>query len=151
MLVKIGISLIGIYSLFIFGFHEAAGAEWKLFQASPTGNIYYYDPTDVKRFTQTFLWVWVRIIETAGLSKEDLKGLEDPERAVHVIEKAQEKSTGEWRQLFEINCSEGMVRVLSATLYHRDGSIKEEYKLPSEWAHIPPGSVTKKKRKIICP
>ena len=151
LLVKVGIILIGIWSLFIYGFNEAEGAEWKLFQATSTGNIYYYDSTNIKRFTNNFLWVWVRIIETVGLSKEDLKGLKDPERAVDVIEKAQKKSTGEWKQLFEINCSEGMVRVLSATLYNNHGSMKDEYKIPSEWVHIPPDSVTNYLSKIVCP
>jgi hypothetical protein len=151
LLVKVGITLIGIWSLFIYGSNEAAGAGWKLFQATSTGNIYYYDSTNIKRFTNNFLWVWVRIIETAGLSEEDLKGLKDPERAVDVIEKAQEKSTGEWKQLFEINCLERKVRILSATLYNNNGSIKDEYEIPSEWVHIPPGSVTNYLSKIVCP
>jgi len=150
-MLKLGMILIGFWSFFICGFHEAEGAEWKLFQASPTGNIYYYDPTEVKRFSNNFLWVWVRIIETAGLSKGDLKGLQDPGSTADVIEKAKEKSTGEWKQLFEINCSEGMARVLSAILYNRDGSIKDEYKLPSEWVSIPPDSVTNHLKKMICP
>lgn len=150
ILLKLGMTLIGIWLFLIYGFQEAAGEEWKLFQATRTGNVYYYDPTNVKRFTNNFLWVWVRIIETSGLSKEDLKGLEDPERTVDVTGKAEGKSTGEWKQLFEINCSEGRVRVLSATLFNRDGSIKDEYILPSEWAPIPPDSVTNHLRKIIC-
>jgi hypothetical protein len=151
LLAKFGITLIGIWSLFIYGYNEAEGAEWKLFQATSTGNIYYYDSTNIKRFTNNFLWVWVRIIETVGLSEEDLKGLKDPERAVGVIEKAQEKSTGEWKQLFEINCLERKFRVLSATLYNINGSIKDEYEIPSEWVHIPPGSVTNYLSKIVCP
>jgi hypothetical protein len=151
LLVKVGITLIGFWSLFVYGSNEAAGAEWKLFQATSTGNIYYYDSTNIKRFTNNFLWVWVRIIETVGLSEEDLKGLKDPERAVDVIEKAQEKSTGEWKQLFEINCLERKVRILSATLYNNNGSIKDEYEIPSEWVHIPPGSVTNYLSKIVCP
>jgi hypothetical protein len=110
-----------------------------------------YNFMDVPQSPNNFLWVWVRIIETVGLSEEDLKGLKDPEKAVDVIEKAQEKSTGEWKQLFEINCLERKVRILSATLYNNNGSIKDEYEIPSEWVHIPPGSVTNYLSKIVCP
>jgi len=151
LVVKVGITLIGIWPFFIYGFNETEGAEWKLFQATSTGGIYYYDSTNVKRLANNFLWVWVRIVETVGLSKEDSKALKNPEKAVDVIKKAQEKSTGEWKQLFEINCSEGMVRILSATLYNNYGSIKDEYQLPSEWVHIPPDSVTNYLSKIVCP
>jgi hypothetical protein len=68
-----------------------------------------------------------------------------------VIKKAREKSTSEWRQLFEINCSARMVRVLSATLYDTNGVIKEDYELPSEWVHIAPNSVTNYLAGILCP
>ncbi len=151
LLIKVGITFIGILLFFIYGFNEAEGAEWKLFQATSTGSIYHYDSTGIKRFANNSLWVWVRIIETVGLSKEDLKRLEDPERAVDVIEKAQEKSTGVWKQLFEINCSERMFRILSATLYDKKGSIKDDYQIPSEWVPIPPNSVTNYLSKIVCP
>jgi len=44
-----------------------------------------------------------------------------------------------------------MARTLSATLYEKDGSIKEDYELPSEWIYIPKDSVTKSLTKMICP
>jgi hypothetical protein len=150
-LIKFGIILIGIWSLFIYGSNKAEGAEWKLFQATSVGNIYYYDPTSVKRFPNDILWVWVKIIETKGFSKEDLEELKDPKKAIEVIKEAQEKSTSEWKQQFEINCSARMVRVLSATLYDTNGIIKEEYEIPSEWAHIAQNSVTNYLTEILCP
>jgi len=151
LLIKFGIILIGIWSLFIYGFNKAEGAEWKLFQATSVGNIYYYDSTSIKRFPNDILWVWVKIIETTGLSKEDVKELKDPKKAMGVIKKAREKSTSEWKQRFEINCSARMVRVLSATLYDTNGVIKEDYELPSEWVHIAPNSVTNYLAEILCP
>ena len=150
LLIKFGIILIGIWSLFIYGFNNAEGAEWKLFQTSSVGNIYYYDPTSVKRYSNDILWVWVRIIETTGFSKKDLEQLKDSKKAIEVIKKAQEKSTGEWKQVFEINCSARMFRVLSATLYDTNGNIKEDYEIPSEWVHIPQNSVTNYLTKILC-
>ncbi len=151
LLIKFGIILIGIWSLFIYGFNNAEAAEWKLFQTSSVGNIYYYDPTSVKRFPNNILWVWVRIIETTGFSRKDLEQLKDSKKAIEVIKRAQEKSTGEWKQVFEINCSARMVRVLSATLYDTNGNIKEDYEIPSEWVHIPQNSVTNYLTKILCP
>jgi len=150
LLIKFGMILIGIWSLFIYGFNKAEGAEWKLFQATSVGNIYYYDPTSIKRFPNDILWVWVKIIETKAFSKEDLKELKDPKKANEVIKEAQKKSTGEWKQLFEINCSAKMVRVLSATLYDTKGIIKEDYEIPSEWVSIAQNSVTNYLTEILC-
>ncbi len=150
LLVKFGIILIGVWSLLVYGFNKAEGAEWELFQATSVGNIYYYDGTSVERLSNDILRVWVRIIETKEFSKADLEKLKDPKKATEVVKEAQKKSTGEWKQLFEINCSKRMVRVLSATLYDMDGKIKENYELPSEWAHIAENSVTNYLAKILC-
>ena len=150
LLIKFGIILIGFWSLLIYGFEKAEGAEWKLFQTTSAGNIYYYDATSIKRFPNDILRVWVRIIETTGFSQADLEKLKDPKKAIAVVKEAQKKSTGEWKQLFEINCSRRMVRVLSATSYDMNGNIKENYELPSEWTRIPQNSVTNYLAKILC-
>jgi len=150
LLIKFGIILIGVSLFFIYGFNKAEGAEWELFQTTSAGNIYYYDATSIKRFPNDILQVWVRIVETTGFSKGDLEKLKDPKKAIEVIKEAQKKSTGEWKQLFEINCSGRMVRVLSATLYDMNGKVKENYELPSEWVHIAQISVTNYLTKILC-
>ncbi len=150
LLIKFGMILIGIWSLFIYGFDKAEGAEWKLFQATPVGNIYYYDPTSVKRLPNDILWVWVRIIETTGFTKKDLEKLRDPKKANEAIKAAQKKSTGEWKQLFEIDCLANKVRVLTATLYDTKGAIKEDYESPSEWSPIAENSVTSYLTEILC-
>ncbi len=150
LLIKFGIILIGAWSLLIYGFNKAEGAEWELFQATSAGNVYYYDGTSVERFSNDILRVWVRIIETKEFSKEDLEKLKDPKKATEVLKEAQKKSTSEWKQLFEINCSARMVRVLSATLYDVNGSVKENYEFPSQWAHIAQNSVTNCLAQILC-
>jgi hypothetical protein len=150
LLIESGIILIGFWSLLIYGFDKAEGAEWKLFQTTSAGNIYYYDTISIERLQNGILRVWVRIIETTGFSKADLKKLKDPKKAIEVIKEAQKKSTGEWKQLFEINCSEGLFRVFSATLYDTNGNLKENYELPSEWTHIPQNSVTNYLAGILC-
>jgi hypothetical protein len=151
LLIKSGIILIGILSLFIYGSNEAEAGDWKLFQATSVGNIYYYDSMSVKRSQNDILRVWVKIIETTGFSKEELEKLKDPKKAVKVVKEAQKKSTGEWMQLFEINCSAKMVRVLAATLYDTNGIIKEDYEIPSEWVHIAQNSVTNYLAEALCP
>ena len=140
-----------IWLFSVYGINGAEGAEWKLFQASPAGNIYYFDSASVKHFPNGLVWVWVKIIETRGFSEEELKGLKDPKKSKDIIAKAQAKSMEEWRQLFEINCSVWMARTLSATLYDKDGSIEEDYELPSEWVYISKDSVTNSLTKMICP
>jgi hypothetical protein len=150
LLIKFGIILIGVWSLLIYGFNKAEGAEWELFQATSAGNIYYYEATSIERFPNNILRVWVKIIETTGFSKADLEKLKDPKKAIEVVKEAQKKSTSKWKQLFEINCSARMVRVLSATLYDPNGNVKENYELPSEWAHIAQNSVTNYLAKILC-
>jgi hypothetical protein len=148
---KFGITFISIGLLFLYGFCKTEGAEWKLFQAATTGNIYYFDSTSVKHFPNDVVWVWVRIVETTGFNEEDLKELKDPKKVKNVLKRAHERSTGEWKQLFEIMCSNRMVRILSATLYDKDGTIKEDYEIPSEWVYIPPNSVTSHLMKMVCP
>ena len=151
LLYKFGIVVMGIWLFSVYGIHKAEGAEWKLFQATQAGNIYYFDSASIKHFPNGLSWVWVKIIETGEFSEEELKGLKDPKKSKDIITKAQAKSMEEWRQLFEINCSVGMARTLSATLYHKDGSIKEDYELPSEWVYIPKDSITNNLSKMICP
>jgi GTPase SAR1 family protein len=148
---KFGILAFGLWLLSIYGFDKAAGAEWKLFQTTPTGDIYCYDSTNIKRFPNGVVWVWARIIETTGLSEEKLKGLKDPKKAKEVIKEAREKSTGEWKDLFEIHCSAGIVRILSATSYDTQGNIRDDYETPSEWVNISPNSITNYLTKIVCP
>jgi hypothetical protein len=150
-LIKFGIIAIGICSFLICGFNRAEGAEWKLYQATSVGNIYYYDSTSIKHLPNDFVQVVVRIIETTGFSEEELNGLKDPKKTRDVIEKARKRSTGEWKQVFEINCSQGMFRISSATSYDRNGNIKDDYEIPSEWLAIPPNSVTNHLSKMICP
>ncbi len=150
LLVKVGMILIGVSVLLVYGFNKAEAAEWELFQATSAGNIYYYDGTSVERPSNDIFRVWVRIVETKGFSKADLEKLKDPKKGIEVAKKAQKTSTGEWKQLFEINCSTRMVRVLSATSYDKNGNAKEKYELPSEWAHIPDNSVTNYLAKILC-
>lgn len=151
LIAKFGITFIGICSFLICGFNKVEGAEWKLFQATSTGNIYYFDSTSIKHLPKDFVRVVVRIIETTGFSEEELNGLKDPKKTKDVIQKAHERSTGEWKQVFEINCSQGMFRISLATSYDRDGNIKDDYEIPSEWLSIPPNSVTNYLRKMICP
>jgi hypothetical protein len=150
LLIKFGIILIGVWSFFIYGFNKAEGAVWQLFQTTSAGNIYYYDAISIERFPNDILQVWVRIIETTGFSKADLEKLKDPEKAMEVIKKAQKNSRREWKQLFEINCSGRLFRVLSATLYDMNGNIEENYELPSEWTRITQNSVTNYLAKILC-
>lgn len=140
----------GILLLSFYGFNHAEGAEWKLFQATQAGHIYYFDSTSVKHFPNGLIWVWVKIIETMGFTEEELKGLKDAKRSKDIVKRAQGRPRGEWEQLFEINCSARMARTLTATLYHTDGSIKEDYELPSEWVYVSPESVTHHLIKIIC-
>jgi len=150
LVTKSGIILIGVWLLLIYGFNNAEGAEWQLFQTTSAGNIYYYDATGIERLPNGILRVWVRIIETVGFSKTDLEKLKDPKKATEVIRKAQKNPRSEWKQLFEINCSGRMVRVLSATSYDMSGNVKENYELPSEWANITQNSVTDYLAKILC-
>ncbi len=144
------IIFISMFSLFVFVANKAEATEWKLFQTTSAGNIYYYDPTNVKRLPNDILWVWVRIIETTGFTKNDLEKLKDSKKANEVIKAAQKKSTGEWKQLFEIDCLANKVRVLTATLYDAKGAIKEDYENPSEWSQIAENSVTNYLTKILC-
>jgi hypothetical protein len=150
LLIKFGIIVIGLWSFLIYGFNKAEGAVWELFQTTSTGNIYYYDAISIERLPNDILQVWVRIIETTGFSKADLEKLKDPEKAMEVIKKAQKNSRREWKQLFEINCSGRLFRVLSATLYDMNGNIEENYELPSEWTRITQNSVTNYLAKILC-
>jgi len=145
------IFFIGIWLLSFYGINKAEGAEWKLFQATPMGHFYYFDSTNIKRFENDRVWVWVKIIETKGFTEKELKGLKDSKKVEEVLKKANERSTGEWKQLFEIICSARMARVLLATSYNTDGTVRDDYDSPSEWFYISPESVTHYLVKGLCP
>jgi len=130
--------------------HNAEGAEWKLFRALPTGDIYYFDSTSIKRFPKGVVWVWVRIVETTRINEEKLKESKGPKRTKEAIEQARHESTGEWRNLFEINCPSGMVRMLSATSYDTQGRIRDDDKDPAEWVYLSSNAVTNDLTQIVC-
>jgi len=147
---KYGFFALSICFLFIIGFSTVEGAEWKLFRAVPTGNVYYYDSTNIKHFPNGVVWVWVRIIETTRISEEKLQTIKKTKKPKDTLQQAQQESTGEWRELFEINCSSGMARVLSATSYDTQGKIRDDYEGPSEWGSLSPNSVTNYLTEFVC-
>jgi len=94
-LYQFGRVVLMIWLFSVYGINGAEGAEWRLFQASPAGNIYYFDSASIKHFPNGLVWVWVKIIETRGFSEEELKGLKDPKKAKGIS--SQKHRQSQWK------------------------------------------------------
>ncbi len=132
-------------SLFFFVLLVVASAgEWKPYQATRDGDIYYFDRESVERLPDGPIRVWVKI------EKTDPHGGDFKKHVDEIISGNKSKVTGEVLQLLEINCSQGIFRVINLVEYDKNRDIKQYFNVPSEWNKIPPESVTNFLVKEIC-
>ncbi len=122
----------------------ASAGEWKPYQATREGDIYYFDRESIERLPEGILRVWVR------MEKTDYQGGDLKKYVDEIVSGKKGKVTGEVVQLLEINCPKGMFRVINLVEYDRNRDIKRYFNVPSEWNKIPPESVTNFLSKEVC-
>ena len=114
---------------------EGWSREWKAFQATRGGDIYYFDPESVERPEEGVARIWVKTERTAFEGGDFKKNVDE------VVSGKKDKVTGEILQLIDIRCSEKTFRVVNLAVFDRNKEIKEYYSDPSEWNAIPSESV----------
>lgn len=137
----IRVIVIGLFALFS---SEGWGREWKPYQATRNGDIYYYDSESMERLPGGMTRVWTRT------EKTDFSGGDLMKHVNEVISGAKGKVIGEIIQLMEINCPGRQFRIINLAVYDKDKDIKEYYNDPSEWEKIAPGSVTNFLHEEVC-
>ena len=133
--VKLGVILIG---LSIFSYSEAWGANWKLYSETDFFSS-YYDRETVNRTSENIVRVWVKEVNTE-------KGMTD------MVNRFGEefKNCDHIKKLYEIDCTEKRIRILSSAAYSRAGEVIISDDSPSKWISIMPKSEGEALHKTVC-
>jgi hypothetical protein len=123
---------------------EGHGRDWKPYQTTRKGDIYYFDPESIEKLPGEVVKVWVKT------EKTDFSGDNLREHVKSITSGNKEKVTGEVIQLYEINCPDRKYRIINLAVYDKNNEIKEYYNDPTEWQPIPPESVTQFLHKEVC-
>ncbi len=133
--VKLGVILIG---LAIFCNVEAWGADWKLYSETDFFSS-YYDKESINHISKNIIWVWVKEVNTQ-------KGITD------MVKRFGEeyKNCDHIKKLYEVNCAEKRIRILSSAAYSKAGEIIISDDSPSGWISIVPKSEGEALDKTVC-
>jgi hypothetical protein len=123
---------------------EGWGKDWKPYQATKYGDIYYFDSESIEKLPEGVIRVWTKTEKTEFIGGDLVKHVDE------VTSGGKDKVIGEIIQLLEINCSSKQFRVINLAVYDKNRDIKEYYNEPSEWDGIAPESVTNSLQKEIC-
>ena len=114
---------------------EGWGKEWKAFQATRNGDIYYFDSESIEEPGEGMVRVWIKTEKTEFGGGDFKKNVEE------VVSGDKGKVIGEILQLVDIRCSEKTFRVINLAVFDKNKDVKEYYSDPSEWNVIPSESV----------
>jgi hypothetical protein len=124
--------------LFLFGFSEARGEDWKLFSRSE-GSSFFFDAEAVSCPSDDLFRVWVKV----AVSEKD--------RSAWVEKGGQEYlSLSYIKSLMEINCKDKTERSLSLGLFSEGETLDTFKGEEARWSSIPPGSNWDNLQKAIC-
>ena len=134
---KSGVVLLFFFAIFVYG--EAWGADWKAF-GSDSNTVSFYDKENISHSSNDIVRVSIKVVYTpAGVSDlvhsygQRYRGLD------HKV------------SLFELNCKDKMIRLLSSTWYWADGREITPYSNPNDkWYSIDPESSLDSLRKEVC-
>ncbi len=138
LLGKLGIILIG---LFIFGYAEVWGEDWKLYAKTDLHEC-FYNAENMIRSSQDIVEVWTKLEYTErGIIETVKKFGKHYENLSYSLE------------LWEINCAKKRHRLLSITLYSVEGNIlytNQAGSRPPPWKIISRESIEESLYKAVC-
>ena len=123
---------------------EGWGKEWKAFQATRNGDIYYFDPEGIEKPSEGVVRVWIKTERTEFSGGDFKKNVDE------VVSGKKDKVIGEILQLVDIRCSEKTFRVINLAVFDKNKDVKEYYSDPSGWNVIPSESVLNFLREEVC-
>ncbi len=135
LLVGLGVILIG---LMILGNSEVRRADWKIYSETDFF-ISYYDKETINHISKNIVNVWVKEVNTE-------KGITD------MVNRFGEefKNCDHIKKLYEVDCAEKRIRVLSSVAYSRGGEVVISYDSPGQWIFIVPKSEGEALHKTVC-
>ena len=133
---KLGAAL--IIGMVIFGFAEAWGEDWKLYSETDFFSS-YFDKENISRISKNIVRVWVKEVNTE-------KGMTD------MVNRFGEefKNCDHIKKLYEVDCAEKGIRILSSAAYSRAGEVIISDDSPSKWISIMPKSEGEALHKTVC-
>jgi hypothetical protein len=160
--------MIVVIDLFIFGYAEVWGADWKLYMKNDFGN-WFYDAETLSRPPKDTVRVWGKTLYTdKGVIQRmtDMRVISEKYRVIYEKYKDLEskglassykdleskyKDLSYEQNLIEFYCAGRKSRTLNGTAYSRDGSVLSTYTPESpDWNEVIPGTVAEALYKIIC-
>jgi hypothetical protein len=121
--IKILVLAIGT-GLIIFCDTEIGGADWKFLQKNFQGE-FFYDAGQITRSSENAVGIWLKIVYSAEFIKEE--GFDELKQTIG---------------LWEINCKDKKVCLLSTSHHSKEGEISApQVWLPPEWKAITPGTI----------
>ena len=113
-----------IIALGVFGHSEIDGADWKFLKTTFQGE-FFFDKESISQSSENVVGVWLRIVYSKDFKEKE--GLNDLNQTVG---------------LWEINCKDKKICLLSTSHYSREGEISPpQVWLPPEWKPIGAGTV----------
>ena len=119
----------------------ALGADWKYFEKSSDGDLWFYDTQSISREQDT-IRVWVKFVLSDKTKKEYINNFPKTPGM---------KNTNYTKDRWEINCSKNIKRVLSSVWCDTEGNIimnKDYTNYP--FSQVIPDSIGATLVKIIC-
>lgn len=132
---KIKLMVFGLLISFFgfFGYTRGYGADWKFLQENIEGE-FFYDSENITRSTANIVGVWLKIVYSEKFKEQE--GL------THLSQ-----TVGLW----EINCIEKKVCLLSTSHTSREGEISPpQVWLPPEWKSISQDTIMDTLYKKVC-
>ncbi len=136
-LLWVGLGVI-LIELMISGNAEVRRADWKLYSETDFF-ISYYDKETINHISNNIIRVWVKEVNTE-------KGIAD------MVKRFGEeyKNCDHIRKLYEVDCAEKRVRILSSGAYSREGGVIISDDSPSQWIFVAPSSEGEALHKTVC-
>jgi hypothetical protein len=117
----------------IFSYTVIYGAAWKFLQTNSQGE-FFYDSENITRSKGNIVGVWLKIVYSKEFKEKE--GLDDLNQTVG---------------LWEINCQDKKVCLLSTSHYSKEGEISApQVWLPPEWKSIAPNTIMDTLYKELC-
>ncbi len=141
--VKFGVILI---ALFILGYAEAWGEDWKYFAVGSDGVFYWYDAQGVTYQPNKVIQVWIKKVKAEEIMEKVKNGAK-----ITVSELEQMTSEKNYeRNLVEIDCVENTFTILQKFNYDSRGVLKSGESKRSEKKPILKNSGAEKLSQAVC-
>lgn len=120
--------------------------EWVELEKSKKGDVFSYNKGNIKHSIKGIVQVWCKHSFSDEGREEYIQKLIDRGVPTKLYDKLSHTL-----YLHEIDCREGMSRIVSITYYDTDGHVLDSFSSDEpDWSHIPPKTTRDTLRKKVC-